>query len=63
VALVLRLLGHFGPEGGRVVVFASDAHWFGKNGLEKYPPVIPDDLEQLVKPGPDKPADNMGRGF
>lgn len=63
VALVLRLLGHFGPEGGRVVLLASDAHWSGKNGLEKYPPVIPDDLEQLVKPEPDKPADNMGRGF
>ena len=63
VALVLRLLGHFEPEGGRVVLLASDAHWSGKNGLEKYPPVIPDDLELLVKPVPDKPANNFGRGF
>ncbi|RYP63451.1 hypothetical protein DL769_006949 [Monosporascus sp. CRB-8-3] len=61
VALVLRLLGSFGPNGGRVVLFASDSHWPGKNGLEKYPPTIPGDLELLVKPkaGPDK----MGLGF
>ncbi|MCJ1247586.1 hypothetical protein MMC30_004801 [Trapelia coarctata] len=63
VALVHRLLGHFGPEGGRVVLLASDAHWTGKNGLQKHPPAIPDDLELLVKPAPDKPTDNMGRGF
>ncbi|KAK8043549.1 NAD(P)-binding Rossmann-fold containing protein [Apiospora rasikravindrae] len=54
-SLVLRLLGHFGP-GGRVVLFSSDAHWPGKNSLEKIPPEIPSDLERLVKPPPD-PAD------
>lgn len=63
VALVLRLLGRFGSEGGRVVLLSSDAHWPGKNGLEKYPPVIPDDLELLVKPASDAPIDNFGRGF
>ncbi|KAI4127601.1 MAG: hypothetical protein LQ341_006776 [Variospora aurantia] len=63
-ALVLKLLAHFGPDGGRVVLFSSDAHWPGKNGLEKYPPKIPDDLELLAKPGPDpSPVDNFGRGF
>lgn len=62
-ALVLRLLGHFGPNGGRVVLFASDAHWQGKNGMEKYPPTIPDDLELLAKPAPDPTLDNLGRGF
>ncbi|KAL9012086.1 MAG: hypothetical protein Q9173_003122 [Seirophora scorigena] len=63
-ALVLRLLGNFGPGGGRVVLFSSDAHWPGKNGLEKYPPVIPNDLELLVKPHADAPPpDNFGRGF
>ena len=61
--LVLRLLGSFGSEGGRVVLFSTDAHWPGKNGLEKYPPAIPDDLELLRKPDTDKPSDNMGRGF
>lgn len=62
-ALVLRLLGSFGPNGGRVVLFSSDAHWPGKNSLEKYPPAIPNDLQQLVKPAADDPPDNFGRGF
>ncbi|KAI9784388.1 MAG: hypothetical protein M1816_000859 [Peltula sp. TS41687] len=63
IALVSRLLGRFGPEGGRVVLLSSDTHWPGKSPLERYPPVIPDDLELLVKPAPDKPIDNLGRGF
>jgi len=62
-ALVLHLIGSFGSGGGRVVLLASDAHLPGKNGLEKYPPAIPEDLELLVKPGPDKPVDNFGHGF
>ncbi|KAF7594714.1 hypothetical protein BBP40_008607 [Aspergillus hancockii] len=63
-ALVLRLLGQFDPEsGGRIVLFSSDAHWPGKNGLQKYPPAIPEDLETLVKPPAQTPADPMGRGF
>lgn len=62
-ALVLRLLGSFGPDGGRIVLFSSDAHFSGKNSLEKYPPAIPNDLELLVKPTADEPVDNFGRGF
>ncbi|KAJ9293202.1 hypothetical protein DTO271G3_7925 [Paecilomyces variotii] len=63
-ALILRLLGYFSPESsGRIVLFSSDAHWPGKNGLEKYPPAIPDELETLVKPAAQTPADPMGRGF
>jgi len=62
-ALVLQLLGSFGPDGGRVVLFSSDAHCPGKNSLEKYPPAIPNDLELLVKPAADDPPDNFGRGF
>lgn len=61
--LVLRLLGSFGPDGGRVVLFSSDGHYPGKNSLEKYPPAIPNDLELLVKPAADDPPDNFGRGF
>ncbi|KAI1097796.1 NAD(P)-binding protein [Jackrogersella minutella] len=61
VALVLRLLGSFGPEGGRIVLFTSDGHFSGKNGLEKYPPGIPDDLDSWLKATPD--ADKLGRGF
>ncbi len=45
------------------MLLSSDAHWPGKNSLEKYPPAIPDDLELLVKPAVDKSADNFGRGF
>ena len=62
-ALVLRLLGSFSPNGGRVVLFSTDAHWPGKNGLEKYPPSLPDNLELLVKPEADKKNDNTGYGF
>ncbi|CAF9908025.1 MAG: hypothetical protein ALECFALPRED_004202 [Alectoria fallacina] len=62
-ALVLRLLGSFGSNGGRIVLFSSDAHWPRKNSLEKYPPAIPDDLKMLVKPAVDEPSDNFGRGF
>ncbi|KAL8916330.1 MAG: hypothetical protein Q9172_006350 [Xanthocarpia lactea] len=63
VALVLRLLGSFGPSGGRIVLFSSDAIWPGKNGLQKFPPAIPDDIEQLAKPAADDPVDVFGRGF
>ena len=62
-ALVLRLLNSFDSAGGRIVLFSSDAHWPGKNGLEKYPPAIPDDLDSLVKPTDDQSADHFGRGF
>ncbi|KAL7624892.1 hypothetical protein AAE478_004106 [Parahypoxylon ruwenzoriense] len=61
VALVLRLLGSFGAEGGRIVLFTSDGHFPGKNGLEKYPAAIPEDLDSLLKASPD--ADKLGRGF
>lgn len=63
VALVLRLVGSFQPNGGRVVLFSSNAHAPGKSISERYPPTIPDDLELLVKPAPDEPTDNFGHGF
>ena len=63
VALVLRLLGSFASDGGRVVLLSSDTHWPGKNSLEKYPPAIPNDLELLVKPAAAEPAENFGRGY
>ncbi|KAL8821627.1 MAG: hypothetical protein Q9223_000370 [Gallowayella weberi] len=61
--LVLRLLGSFGSDGGRVVLLSSDAHWPGKNGLEKYPPAIPHDLDLLARPAADEDSDKLGRGF
>ena len=65
VALVLQLLGNFQHAGGRIVLFSSDAHWPGKNGLEKYPPSLPQNLDLLVKPNTfEEPAsENFGRGF
>lgn len=59
-ALILRLLGSFG-ETGRVVLLSSDSHWPGKNNMEKYPPVIPSNLNELIKPTCD--ADKQGWGY
>ncbi|KAI1776757.1 NAD(P)-binding protein [Hypoxylon cercidicola] len=59
-ALVLRLLGNFG-NGGRIILISSDAHWPGKNPMEKYPPTIPTDLELLINPSVDE--DKQGRGY
>ena len=63
VSLILRLLGSFVTGGGRIVLLSSDAHEAGKNGLEKYPPSLPEDLDLLVKPVSHEAADNFGRGF
>lgn len=64
VALVLRLIDSFHPEQpGRIVLFGSDAIFPGKNGLEKIPPAIPDDLDFLAHPPPDAKNDNMAYGF
>lgn len=63
LALVLRLLGSFSPDGGKIVILGSDSHYPGKNGLEKFPPNLPDDLELLVHPGLDKSGEEVSRGF
>ena len=62
-SLVLRLLNSFSPSGGRVVLFTSEAHWPGKNSLEKIPPAIPSNLDQLAKPPTNVSEDHMARGF
>ena len=59
-ALILRLLGSFG-EKGRIVLLSSDSHWSGKNSMERYPPVIPSNLDELIKPVKDD--DKQGRGY
>lgn len=59
-ALVLRLLGSF-EDNGRVVLLSSDSHCPGKNAMEKYPPVIGDNLDLLVNPAVDD--DKEGRGY
>ncbi|KAK4161585.1 WW domain-containing oxidoreductase [Cladorrhinum sp. PSN259] len=67
-ALILRLVGSFSPDGGRIVLFSTDGHEQGKNKLEQIRPAIPvepEKLELLVKPGPDNTAvaDALGWGF
>ena len=65
-AIVLRLIKSFRPEGGRIVLFTSDGHEPGKNGLEKIPPAISADVTQLdllVKPAEDASPDTLGHGF
>ncbi|KAI0117949.1 hypothetical protein GGR51DRAFT_500621 [Nemania sp. FL0031] len=59
--LVLGLLGSFGPEGGRIVLFTSDGHYPGRNSLERYPPGLPNDLDELVRVRHE--TDKQGRGF
>ncbi|KAF7532902.1 hypothetical protein G7054_g7528 [Neopestalotiopsis clavispora] len=59
-ALVLRLLGSF-EDNGRVVLLSSDSHCPGKNAMEKYPPVIGNNLDVLVNPTVDD--DKEGRGY
>ncbi|KAF4625680.1 hypothetical protein G7Y89_g12484 [Cudoniella acicularis] len=62
LSLVLRLLGSFGPQ-GRITFLASDSHYPGKNGLEKYAPGLPDDLNLLAHPTQDRKGEEVGRGF
>ncbi|KAI2464740.1 NAD(P)-binding protein [Annulohypoxylon bovei var. microspora] len=61
VALVLRLLDRFAPDGGRIVMFSSEAHQPGRALLEKIPPTIPEDLDLLIKPVSHE--DKGGAGF
>lgn len=50
VALVLRLLSSFGPDGGRVETLSSISHYRRKNSMTTIPPDVPDDLDKLIKP-------------
>ncbi|KAI1141757.1 NAD(P)-binding protein [Hypoxylon sp. FL0543] len=61
VALVLRLLDSFAPDGGRIVMFSSEAHEPHRATLENIPPAIPEDVNLLVKPLPLE--DKRGAGF
>jgi NAD(P)-dependent dehydrogenase (short-subunit alcohol dehydrogenase family) len=62
LSLVLRLLGELKKD-GRIVFLGSDAHQPGKNGLEKYPPGLPEDLDALARPKPDVKGQEVGRGL
>ncbi|KAI0900155.1 hypothetical protein F4806DRAFT_493149 [Annulohypoxylon nitens] len=61
LALILRLIGKFRADGGRILLFSSDTHAPGGSVGERYPPGIPQDLDLLAKPVVYE--DVFGRGF
>jgi len=63
-ALVLRLVGSFGPSGGRILV-SGDAHDYpGRDPVEVYPPTLGTDLDLLARPPPLSDGDDVrGRGY
>ncbi|KAG5656676.1 hypothetical protein KAF25_010229 [Fusarium avenaceum] len=61
--LVLKLLGSMASD-GRVVMLGSDAHYTDRSHpLFNIRTGIPDDVELLVKPGPDTPGQEYNHGF
>jgi NAD(P)-dependent dehydrogenase (short-subunit alcohol dehydrogenase family) len=60
-ALTLELLRSFDQEHGRIIFLGSDSH--EKSSLQVYPSVLPDDLDKLVYPGPDREEEVIDRGF
>ncbi|KAL6237475.1 hypothetical protein BDW75DRAFT_238262 [Aspergillus navahoensis] len=62
--LVLKLLGSMHTDSGRIVMLGSVTHYPEKpNPLSSLRPEIPEDIEELVKPGPDPPHLVHDRGF
>lgn len=53
VALVLCLLDSFSPDGGRINLISSAAHYRRKNPLSPYMADIPANLDELVHPTED----------
>jgi NAD(P)-dependent dehydrogenase (short-subunit alcohol dehydrogenase family) len=60
-ALTLELLASFDQEHGRIVFLGSDSH--DKSSLQKFPSVLPADLDKLVHPEPDREDEVADRGF
>ncbi|KAJ5627929.1 short chain dehydrogenase/reductase SDR [Penicillium lividum] len=62
--LVLKLLESMDVHSGRIVMLGSITHYPEKsNPLYSLKTRIPDDIEELVKPGPDPPSLIYDRGF
>ncbi|KAI2488305.1 short-chain dehydrogenase/reductase sdr [Pyrenophora tritici-repentis] len=63
-SLCLRLLSGMDNVHGRIVFLGSVAHWPEKASLSRgYPTQIPEELDLLVHPQPDKQGEETGRGF
>jgi NAD(P)-dependent dehydrogenase (short-subunit alcohol dehydrogenase family) len=62
-SLCLRLLRAIDPMKGRIVFVGSGLHWPEKAALSRgWPTQVPQDLELLVHPQPDKEDEELGRG-
>jgi WW domain-containing oxidoreductase len=62
--LVLKLLGSVDKKSGRVVFLGSEAHDENNvNGFNKLGAVIPENLEELLRPPADEPGEGQPRGF
>jgi NAD(P)-dependent dehydrogenase (short-subunit alcohol dehydrogenase family) len=62
--LVLKLLGSMDPESGRVVFIGSITHYPEKaNPFTSLLPEFPKNIDELVRPLPDKPGLVHDRGF
>ncbi|KAJ5759126.1 hypothetical protein N7520_006282 [Penicillium odoratum] len=62
--LVLKLLRSMDVNSGRIVILGSITHYVDKpNPLYSLNTCVPDDIEELVKPGPDPPSLLYDRGF
>ncbi|KAI1267556.1 hypothetical protein F5Y18DRAFT_378153 [Xylariaceae sp. FL1019] len=60
VALVLRLLGSFGPGGGRVEIVSTVAHYRRKNNMTPFQPDVPADIDDLVRQRPNQDKQGWG---
>ncbi|KAI1398975.1 putative short-chain dehydrogenase [Hypoxylon fuscum] len=61
VALVLRLVSQFAPDGGRIELLSSITHYCRPTQSSPYAAEMPDDLNQLIHPPCYK--DKQARGF
>ncbi|KAJ5987196.1 hypothetical protein N7451_011561 [Penicillium sp. IBT 35674x] len=62
--LVLKLLDSMDVDSGRIVMLGSITHYTDKpNPFYSLRTYVPDDIEELVKPGPDLPSLVYDRGF
>ncbi|KAF2834219.1 NAD(P)-binding protein [Patellaria atrata CBS 101060] len=62
--LTLRLLKSFSKEGGRILLLGSEVHWPGRSApMERFPPAIPDNLDELIHPPKEREQDEVGKGF
>lgn len=62
--LVLKLLGSMHMDSGRIVMLGSPVHYPEKaNPLSAFRPEFPTNIEQLVRPPPDRSGEAHDRGY